>query len=144
MKFFGHPIHIMLVHFPAGLLPIELLAYAVYVFYGIEAFATTSFHLTFAGVALGWLASVFGVVDLAKIQQTHKTALNPTLIHGGLNLLVMTVYSVILYKACLAYPQPQTASYVLLSVKAATNLVMLVGNYYGGNLILKHKIAVHP
>jgi len=132
----------MLVHFPAALLPIEFLAYAVFVIYGIDAFGVTSFHTMFAGVVLGWLAAIFGLWDLIDVQRTNKAALNPTLIHGGLNALVMMVYSVILYKAWLAFPQPQVASYGMLILRGLTNAVMFVGNFYGGSLILKHKIAV--
>ena len=142
MKLFGHPLHVMLVDFPAALLPMELLAYAAFWYYSDVVFSNTSFHLMVAGVLLGWLAAAFGLWDLVNVANRHQGAVKTTLWHGGLNAATLTVYTVILYSASKTFPEPQHLSAGLLFARIFANAVMLVGNFYGGELIFKHKIAV--
>jgi uncharacterized membrane protein len=96
----------------------------------------------FAGVLLGWIAAMFGLIDLVKISSVNRHALKPALIHTGLNGLVVLAYTVILFKAWQVYPIAQVSSFGLLLARALLNAVMIVGNYFGGELILKHKIAI--
>jgi uncharacterized membrane protein len=144
MKLFGHPIHIMLVHFPAALLPMEWLC-ALMAFTGADhGFALASFYAMFLGCALGWVAMIFGTFDLIDVYESRNNdAMKTALWHGGINTLVLTGYSIIAWIAWKQYPDPGAATLPGLIIRFLLNALMLLGNYFGGKLILTHKIGVH-
>src|SRR4051812_4857972 len=94
MKILGHPLHVMLIHFPSALFPMELLSYGIYYFTGNDSFATASLYALVAGSALGWLAVVTGAIDLLKISPDRTKVMNKALIHGSINTSVVLAYSV--------------------------------------------------
>ena len=140
MKFLKHPLHVMLIHFPSALLPADLVL--SYLFYrtGTESFGSAAFYCLVGGVILGWLSGITGLIDLVLIKD--KNTMAAALIHGGINLTVVLVFSVFAYKSWNLYPQIQTPTIVILIVKLITIIFMLIGNYLGGRLIFKHHIAI--
>ena len=142
MKLFGHPVHLMLIHFPAALFPMELILYFAYFQSGNTSFATASFYSMWGGVAFGWLAVLTGFIDLIKIKDNQAAAKVKALVHGTINATVLTVYSVFAYMLYKDYPALPAATLTALIIKAVLNVGMIAGNYLGGALILKHKIAV--
>jgi len=141
MRVFGHPIHLMLIHFPAALFPMELVCYYIFYLRGNASFANASFYAIVGGVLLGWLAIVTGAIDVVMIK--HNGALQAkALTHGSINMVVVlgyTVMAAIIYKD---YPNLQVATLKMLVMKVSLNVLMLGGNYLGGNLVLKDKIGV--
>lgn len=142
MKIFGHPLHIMLIHFPSALFPMELVCYGLYWYTGQPSFGTAAFYTLSGGVVLGWLATVFGAIDMIKIPQSKPEVLKKALVHGSINVSVVIVYTVFFAKLAGMYPQIQPPFVSLLVVKCLLVLFMIVGNYIGGSLILKHKLGV--
>ena len=142
MKVFGHPIHIMLVHFPTALLPMELLFSAINYFNGDLSFLDASFYLMSAGVILGWTAIVFGTFDLINIYENKPEVMNKALVHGGVNTAVICVYTVLAYMQYKNYPLLEPDGVRLLIIKALTNAFLILGNFFGGDLILKYKVAI--
>jgi uncharacterized membrane protein len=142
MKVLRHPLHVMLIHFPTALLPMDLVL--SYLFYrtGNENFGSGAFYCLVAGVGLGLLSGITGLIDLLMIKD--KTAMGAALIHGGINLTAILVFSVFAYKSWNLYPQIQVPTITILVVKLITVIFMLVGNYLGGRLIFKHHIAIEP
>lgn len=140
MKILKHPIHLMLIHFPTALLPMDLVL--SYLFYrtGNENYGHAAYYALLAGVALGLLSGITGFIDLVMIK--NKTVIGHGLVHGGINLTAVLVFSVFAYKGWNLYPQLQMPTMTILVVKLITVIFMLVGNYLGGRLILKHHIAV--
>jgi uncharacterized membrane protein len=142
MKFLGHPLHIMLVHFPVALLPMDLVCYALFFYTGNVSFAEASFYAMTGGAVLGWLAIILGTFDLLKIPQENPQIMKTALIHGGINIAIITAYSVLAFMTYKQYPNLPEATMAILIVKTFLNLSMLAGNYFGGNLILKYKVGV--
>lgn len=142
MKLFGHPLHIMLIHFPSALLPMDLFCYAVYFYTGQTSFAFASFYALAGGVMLGWAAVLFGALDLIKIPADKPQALKKALLHAGINISVILVYTVLAWMAYKSYSAMVKATVPLLAIKAALVGLMVIGNYLGGSLILKDKISV--
>jgi uncharacterized membrane protein len=107
-----------------------------------HAFIDAAFYATFGGVILGWPAVATGAFDLSKLVGSSPVVLNRTLLHGGINLSVLIFYTVICYQAYQQYPQllPDTNS--ILLVKGIALLLLTLGNYLGGSLILKYKVNV--
>src|SRR5215217_1885418 len=142
MKVFGHPMHVMLIHFPVGLLPMELvLSFLAYKFQE-PSFATAAFYCLIGGVATGYIAILTGLLDLIAIPKENKIALGTGLLHGFINGIAVLVYSVFAYKAWQAYPQIGTPTVVSLLVKCLLVFCLLTGNCLGGKLIYKHHIGI--
>lgn len=142
MKVFGHPLHIMLIHFPSALLPMELVLSAINYFNNDSSFLDASFYAMSAGVIFGWLAIVFGTFDLINIFENRPEVMNKALVHGGVNTAVLVVYTILAYIQYKNYPSLEPDSMLILIIKVLTNAFLILGNFLGGDLILKYRIAV--
>ena len=142
MKILRHPLHVILIHFPTALLPMDLVL--SYLFYktGNESYGSAALYCLIAGVVLGLLSGITGLIDLILIKD--KTAMEAALVHGGINLTAILVFSVFAYKSWNLYPQIQVPTITILTVKLITVLFIFIGNYFGGRLIFKHHIAIEP
>ena len=143
MKVFGHPLHVMLIHFPVGLLPMEWVLSLLAYWYADASFATAAFYCLLGGVAAGYIAMLSGLFDLIAIPKENKPAINAALLHGLVNGAVILAYTVIAYKAWQGYPQVSTPSLLLLVLKALLVGCLLFGNFLGGNLIYKHHVGIN-
>lgn len=141
MKIFGHPLHLMLIHFPAALLPMDLVCAGGFYWTGNAAFGTASFFAMMGGVGVGWMAMAFGLMDLIPLADKKQKALKTALIHGGINSFVLLCYSVLLFISWKNYPEVTPDSFVTLVSKAVLIGFMLVGNYYGARLVLTFNIG---
>jgi len=142
MKIAGHPVHIMLVHFPSAFFPMDLICSIIGHYTGIVSFTEASFYAMSGGVVLGWLAVFAGAADIAGLADDKRAIVKAALIHGGINLTVVIVYTFLAYVQYKRYPALSADSMGLLLVKAAVISCMIVGNFLGGRLILKYKVAV--
>jgi uncharacterized membrane protein len=142
MKILGHPVHIMLIHFPSALFPMDLLGSWLGLRLGDPAFTKAAFFAAVAGVIIGWMAVVFGALDLLRINSEHPTSLKKALLHGGINIIVLGGFTLLVYRSWKMYPALTTDSIMLLIIKGLLVALMIIGNFIGGSLILKDKIAV--
>jgi uncharacterized membrane protein len=142
MKLFGHPVHLMLNHFPAALFPLDAVLYGLYYCTGDMSYMTASFYVVFAGVITGWLSGLTGILDVFKIPKEKEKSLTLGFIHGGLQALIMIAYTVLVVMLYKTYPNFAVASITLLILRCVLVVIMLVGNYLGGNLLIKHKIGI--
>lgn len=141
MKILGHPIHLMLIHFPSALFPMELVCYAAFYFKGEQSFSTASFYALMAGSVIGWLAIITGAMDLLKIDSSRTKVMNKALIHGSINTTVVLAYSVFACIGFMKYPALPDANLTVLILKFLLVVSMLAGNYLGGSLVLKDKVG---
>jgi uncharacterized membrane protein len=142
MKLFGHPVHIMLIHFPSALFPMDFVCAAIGYYTNKPSFTDASFYAMSGGVVLGWLAIIFGTFDLLNVVKNKPGAVKNVLIHGCINTMVIVIYTVLAYKQYKHYPSLEPDGMLILIVKAMTVVLMIAGNFIGGKLILKHRIAV--
>lgn len=143
MKILGHPVHLMLIHFPAALFPMELISFYIYYRTDNTSFAEASFYGMSAGAIFGWLAILTGTIDLIMIKDSQNEAKAKALIHGFINTTVVSIYSILAYILYKEYPDLPPATMLMIGLKTALNVLMITGNYLGGTLILKYKIATH-
>ncbi len=141
MKLFGHPVHVMLIHFPAALFPMELICYFIFYKTGNPSFANAAYYAMFGGTVLGWFSVITGAIDLIRIKDNEALKAK-ALVHGAVNTTVVVSYSIFTMILYNNYPNLPEATSILLVIKAAVNALMIVGNYLGGNLVLKDKIGV--
>jgi uncharacterized membrane protein len=131
----------MLIHFPAALLPMDFVCYAISFYTGENSFLKASFYAMAGAVILGWLATIFGALDLLKIPREKTDVMKKALLHGGINTTVIIGFTIFASIAFKKYPLLPAASFIVLVVKAALVAFMFFGNYLGGSLVLKDRIG---
>src|SRR4051794_27838352 len=139
---FKHPLHIMLIHFPSALLPMDVVCYATYYFTDDTSFAFASFYALAGAAVTGWLSILFGTLDLVSLTPEKESAMKKALLHGGINITIIIIYTVMAYPVYKKFPQMSAASMTVLVIKALLVTCMVIGNYIGGSLILKYKIGI--
>lgn len=140
MKLNYHPPHLLLVHFPAALLPMDLVCAALGWYTHNATFTYAAYYALAGGVGAGWLAVAVGFLDLVRIPPERKAVLQTALWHAGLNTGVLVGYSVLFF---LTWKQValQPATLPVLGVKALLLGVLVVGNYLGAQLVLKYRLG---
>ncbi len=128
MKVFGHPLHLLLIHFPAALFPMDVVCAFLGYRSGDASFVSASFYAMTGGALLGILAVVTGTWDLLGVMNTHPQALKKALIHGGINTVVVMAYCFLAWNAYKTYPALVADSLSLLIFKGSIVAFLLVGH----------------
>jgi len=142
MKFFGHPIHALLIHFPTALLPMDAALQFIGYNQNEPMFAKAAFYCMVAGVLIGYLAMITGLIDLLKISDRKSPAFGSALIHGFINGSLILVYTVFVYKGWKGHPQIGLPAMTVLFVKAVLIITLFVGNFLGGKLIYTYHVGI--
>ena len=142
MKLFGHPVHVMLVHFPSALFPLDLICSVLWYYTGSTPLGYGAFFAMIGGVAGGWLAAAFGLLDLLGIPAAKKASQAKALTHGTISAVLLLGYTVVAYRHFRAYPDLLLPSVPLLLTKGGLNALLLLGDYFGGDLVYRHGIGL--
>lgn len=142
MKILGHPVHIMLIHFPSALLPMDFVCSALGYYTGNSSFTDASFFAMAGAVIFGCLAIITGTFDLVGLIEGKPMALQKALIHGGINATVIIAYCILAFRAWKQFPELTQDGVGLLVLKGCLITFMIAGNYLGGSLILKHRVGL--
>jgi uncharacterized membrane protein len=129
-KLFGHPIHVMLVHFPAALLPLATALDVLKLFANFNLNVDTKVIL-WPGIALGYLAAVFGLWDLVRLKTASKE-MSVALVHGGINACAVGGFTWAIFIA---------DANLRAIVEIGCTLLILLGNKFGGDLIFRYGIG---
>src|SRR4051812_32458982 len=134
MRFLGHPIHVMLIHFPVGLWPAHA---ALHLFASAlpAEMSVIAFWLLTGGTALAWLAVICGVADLIPIlgaadRRQSRTAL----IHGAINGSVTAGFTGLFAAEYASYPAIHHGR-PFMAAEIALLVALFAGNYFGGALV---------
>lgn len=135
MNLRGHPVHVMLIHFPVALWPAHT---ALHFFHpqlpaGVASIA--GFWCLAVGTGLGWLAAGCGLSDLHRRQhEGDDRRLRDGLWHALLNGTVLVAYTSIL---ALEYPHYPAIAHgpVFLALEALLLVTLGVGNFFGGEVV---------
>lgn len=134
MRLFGHPIHVMLVHFPVALWPAHAALHA----FGArlpEGTPLVAFWLLVVATAVAWLAVICGVVDLMALAAGPETAaFRSGLVHAAINGTVTLAFTVILALENAAYPNIHHGRAFLVT-EVSVLILLFVGNYFGGAMV---------
>ncbi|HWA87764.1 MAG TPA: DUF2231 domain-containing protein [Opitutus sp.] len=135
LRFLGHPVHVMLIHFPVALWPAH---FALHVFAHILPAAVSAiggFWLLAAGTILGWLAAGCGALDLFAIWSSPDDgSRRPATIHACVNGSVLAGFTILAALEYNHYPAIQPTA-AFLAVEAVLLLAMFVGNHFGGDVV---------
>lgn len=140
MKFLGHPIHIILVHFPSALFPLSVFLSVLAKIYAIEQFTITAAYMLIAGSIMGWLAGITGLIDLVVVAENKPHSLKKALWHGSINIMVLLLFTIFAFMHYKKLPVVEMDSNMILGIKIVAVIAMIVGNFIGAELILKDKV----
>jgi uncharacterized membrane protein len=129
----------MVIHFPAALLPMDFLFGTSAVYFRNDVLYEAAYYCLMAGVLGGWLAVLTGLYDLfTRIMKPGQPMPARALIHAGLQTTMVIGFSIVL---SLEYHHPDFIHQVPLwiwAVKGFMILVLVAGNYFGGELVFRH------
>lgn len=135
----GHPIHLMIVHFPAALYPFSIALDWTASVTNNASFSTSAYYSLWAAIVTSGLAAVFGTIDLLRIDP-KGTAWNTSLLHGGLNVLWLLCFATMLGIRMKGGPLLiQGSGYLITSTLFVVGL--FYSNFLGGELVLKHGVG---
>ncbi|HXA00416.1 MAG TPA: DUF2231 domain-containing protein, partial [Cytophagaceae bacterium] len=137
----GHPIHIMLIHFPMALFPVGFLFDLLSWLKDEKIFALMGFYCMGTGLVASILAALFGVADFLKLPD-DQTIRTKAVIHAGINILVVFVYLGLFIFRLAEFHDQKIVSLMLNIVNGVLVLGLIISAHFGGELILKHKIGM--
>jgi uncharacterized membrane protein len=134
-----HPVHMLLVHFPAALFPMDFIFVLASQYFGLDVLATTGYYCLLAGVIFGWLAVFTGVIDFfIYLLNAESVQMKKGIIHACIETTMLLGFTFVLsveYKHA-EYQIHNPTNWLL--IKAALIFMLFVGNFYGGELVLRY------
>lgn len=137
-RIFGHPIHQMLIVFPLGLLGASLAFDLIYLGTRNAQFAVVSYWLIAAGIIMGLVAAVFGLIDWLAIPPRTR-AKRIGMVHGLGNVVVVGLF-VAGWLLRRSDPSLPTGGEIVLSALAVA-LALFTG-WLGGELVDRLGVGV--
>jgi len=137
MSIAKHPIHPMLVSFPIAFLTVTVLTDLGFWQTGDLFWARVSFWLLGAGVFLGILSAIAGVVDFFAVDQVQ--AHGAGWVHFTANIFALTI-SALNFTLRLE----RLEGYILffgLILSAITAFLLVIGGWSGGELTFRHRVG---
>lgn len=134
-----HRFHPMLVHFPVALYPFGLVMYWLAGRLDNPALADSGLYAHGAALAVSVLAIAYGLVDLLGID-SKSGAWKTGITHAVLNACWFFVF-LILFALAFKRPGVTDNAGFLIAMGLAT-LGVFVSNYFGAQLIIRHRVGV--
>ena len=128
----------MLVHFPAALLPIDLVFNVMSEYLTFKPLNEAAYYCLTAGVLGGWLAMAAGLFDFIRFIKPGSPAIKRVMLHLAIQVAVIICFSLLL---ALEYKHPDwmnSPTVLILCSKAILLLAMFCGNYVGGEIVFRY------
>jgi len=140
-KLFGHPVHPMLIVFPAGLFTAAVIFDILYLILGNPILATVSFYMIAVGVVGGLLAAIFGFIDWLALPNNSR-AKNIGGWHGLGNFVIVVLFAISwLIRGGIANFVPNGLA---LTLSFAAIILALITLWIGGELVYRLGVGVDP
>lgn len=134
----GHPLHPMLIHFPVAaltaLLPVDL----AHLWTLDEFWWRAGLWLAGVGALGGWVASIFGLIDLVSVRQIRQKI--TAWCHAILAVMMLSLAS--LNWVLRYHNEPLSMQYWALYLSAITAVLIALAAYLGGRLVYEHAVGV--
>jgi uncharacterized membrane protein len=138
-RFFGHPIHPMLIPYPFAFLSGAAAFNVAAAARGNERFAQTARHLRSVGIASAVAAALPGIVDYFGTVPAGRPRETATL-HALSNLTALGLFTAsALTEHDDAPPRPAT-----VALELAGTVMLSIGGWLGGELSYHHQVGVDP
>lgn len=134
----NHPIHPMLIPFPIAFLTGSVAFDIASRVLSSESLYTTAGHCMIAGVVMGLLAAIPGLIDFMSILPANSRAKDKATYH----IIVNTVALISFLVAFLARPPFAARNFITVLPAYAGFLFLTVGGWLGGSLVYEDKVGV--
>jgi uncharacterized membrane protein len=135
MRILGHPVHVMVIHFPIALWPAHWMLHVFAAALPQPAVGLIAFWLLVVATGLAWLAALAGAVDLFELLGTADAPTRRRAWwHAGVNGTATAAFTGLTLLEYASYPQIRHGSLFLVA-EAVVLAVLTVGNYFGGELV---------
>lgn len=142
-KLGGVPLHLMFIAFPIAFYTTSLVAFLVYQFAIPETFwFQLGYFSTFAGVGTAVLAAIPGVIDWATGIPKESAGKKRGLIHAGLNVAALVLFSLNAYMLYGSWNTPMTDVTGIWAIALVGVLFTIGAGYHGWELVAVHKVGV--
>ena len=140
MRIAGHPVHVMLVHFPVALWPAHWVLHVFHARLPVDSVGAVAFWLLLAGTVVGWVAAVAGAPEWLRVTGgSDEAAMRNANVHAIVNGAVLLAFTVLTAREAAQYPHVVHAPRILIG-EAVVLAAMAIGNYFGGAVIW----SAHP
>jgi uncharacterized membrane protein len=129
-RIFGHPIHLVLIVFPLGLLATSFFFDLAWLAWGRGQLGIASHWMIFAGVLGGLAASVFGVIDWLAIPR-ESPAWKAGALHGAGNTVVAVLFAA---SWLLRRGQPEHPEALAIALSAVGVLLIVATGWLGSEV----------
>lgn len=135
----GHPVHPMLITLPIGLwvtsLVFDLLGRAL----SEPRLWSAGFYCAVAGCVGGLIAAVPGALDYWKVVPPRSSAKSRGLLHGLINVTVLVIFAVVVWRRGSPDPLPDNIS---LGLSFLATAALGYSGWLGGTLAYRNQIGV--
>jgi uncharacterized membrane protein len=138
LRALGHPLHVILIVYPLGLLPVSLIFDLLYLWKRNPQFAIVAYWTLLAGIVGALAAAVFGLIDWLGIPAGTRAK------SVGLRHAVVNVIAVVLFAAAfvMRIGQPEIPEILAVILSAVGVAVVSVGGWLGGELAYRMGVGV--
>jgi nitrite reductase/ring-hydroxylating ferredoxin subunit/uncharacterized membrane protein len=135
----GHPLHPMLIAFPLAFLVGGFVADVSGVLFDAPLLWETGRHLVIAGVVMGLVAAVPGIVDYVYVVPPRSSGRKRATQHMLSNLGAVALFVVAwLFRG----PVTESPGVLVLGAEAVGVALLVVGGWLGGTLVYRNEIGV--
>lgn len=136
----SHPLHPILVSFPIAFLSGTFICDVIAIISGNETFWQTGYHLEIAGIVMGLVAAVPGIIDYVYTVPPKSSAKKRGVKHGLLNV----THLVLFFIAWMLRTDEIENTTLILILEAAGLIILLFAGWLGGTLVYRNQIGVDP
>ncbi len=134
MRLLGHPVHPMLIIFPAGMFIMAVIFDILRLIFGGTALATASYYMIAAGIVGGLIAAFFGFLDWVQLPGDSR-ARRLGAWHGVGNFVIVVLFA--LSFVLRITPAGHVPNLYGLLPSFAGVLLLLVTAWLGGELVYR-------
>jgi uncharacterized membrane protein len=143
LRFFGHPIHPVVTHFPMALLPVSLLGDLLGVWTDASFWWSFSFYNLAIGLLLSIPALITGMIDFDALPQKG------TIERVALRHMTIMITAILMYTGSffIRFGVEIPSGWRLLSSVSLSLLgllFLLIGGWFGGQLVYRHAAGSNP
>lgn len=133
----GHPIHMMLMHFPIGFFSGTLLLDIISIILHNSSVWNVSGYLLVAGVIMALATAIPGAIDFFYTVPPASSAKKRAIMHAVLNLITVGIF------ACSFFIRQRTAQITIVGLELAGMALMAIAGYLGGTLVVRNQIGIY-
>jgi len=138
-NFKSHPIHPMLIPFPIAFLTGALVFDVLALGFAPELMSGTAVSLNVAGIVMGLVAAVPGIIDFKHTVPPKSSAKKRGYLHAVVNTLALILFAVALgFREAPLY-QASTTTFILQIIGVC---FLSAGGWLGGTLVYRNQIGV--